>query len=74
MGFAAAAPSGVRPLLGSTPWQMVAASSAQRAFASLTGRPLPAEPALSENPFDNITEALNKLVELVEKQTEKKDE
>ena len=57
-------------LLRGTPEEVVAA---QRAYASLTGRPLPAEPALSENPFDNITETLKKIAELIEKQSEGKD-
>jgi hypothetical protein len=45
---------------------------ANRAYASLTGRSAPAEPARSENPFDNIQETLKKIAELIEKQAEKK--
>lgn len=44
-------------------------AQAQRAYASLTGRP--AQPEVSENPFDNITETLKKIAELLEARGEK---
>ena len=47
--------------------------AARRAFASLTGRPLPAEPTINPNPFDGITETLQKIAELIEKQSEGTD-
>ncbi|HEX7899535.1 MAG TPA: hypothetical protein VF950_17335 [Planctomycetota bacterium] len=43
---------------------------ARRAFATLTGRPL-VEPTVSANPFDGITETLQKIAELLEKQKDK---
>jgi hypothetical protein len=46
--------------------------SADKVFATLTGRPAPVEP--SANPFDTITETLQKIAELIEKQTAEKDQ
>lgn len=46
--------------------------AADKVFSTLTGRPVRAE--VSANPFDNITQTLEKIAELIEKQNAKKDE
>jgi hypothetical protein len=45
--------------------------AADQVFATLTGRPKPIE--TSANPFDAITQSLQKIAELIQKQTEEKD-
>jgi hypothetical protein len=45
--------------------------AADKVFATLTGRPAPVE--RSTNPFDDITQTLQKIAELIEKQTAEKD-
>ena len=45
--------------------------AADKVFATLTGRPAPVAP--SANPFDNITQTLEKIADLIEKQTGEKD-
>src|SRR5262245_50937755 len=47
-------------------------ASADKVFATLTGRPAPVTP--SSNPFDSINETLQKIAELIEKQTAEKDQ
>jgi hypothetical protein len=45
--------------------------AAQRAFASLSGRPLAADTVVSQNPFDTINGTLQKIAELMEEQGKK---